>query len=565
MMPIYRQTNRALRVKTALPEDALLLVGLRGSEGISELFEFHLELLAPAFLPIDFEKVLGKPVSVTIDQEIVEQRFLHGLAVELEQGRTDKEFTRYEMTVRPKLWWATQRRRSCIFQQQTVVDILKQVFDGLETRFELSETYPSRNYCVQYHETDYDFACRLMEEEGIFFFHEFAEDKHTLVLADANVNLPEIARPNPLIFEPADGGLRDDARVTAWTKRQRLGPAQVTLWDHSFELPGQNLQADEMIQAEVQVGSVEHKLQPADASPEVYEYPGAYAKRFDGVAPGGGDRASDPPKTFDDNERTCKLRMQEIAAQTIALSGQSNCSHLTAGHQFELARHDDADGKYVLTRIMHQARLPAGYRSDEEATAESDASELEYSNRFAAHPLALPYRPRRKTPAPRIAGVQTATVVGPADAEVFVDKYGRVKAQFHWDREGKNDPDSSCWIRVAQAWAGNRWGAFFWPRIGHEVVVAFVEGDPDRPLIVGSVYNAANMPPLEVPADAKIGGIKSCIFGGDPLTNFNALLFHDAKGHEYVQVHSERREMRNSEKDEYHYVPHKRYTIRGSI
>ena len=150
-------------------------------------------------------------------------------------------------------------------------------------------------------------------------------------------------------------------------------------------------------------------------------------------------------------------------------------------------------------------------------------------------------------------------------AEIFCDKYGRVKIQFHWDREGKHDADSSCWVRVSQLWAGNRWGAFFWPRVGHEVVVTFVEGDPDRPLIVGSVYNAANMPPPDLPGEATVGGIKSCIFGGQPMLNFNALLFHDTPGHEFVQVHSEKNEIQHSESNKFHYVPHGQFSFHGSL
>ena len=563
-MSLFSQQDRALRATTALDDDALLLVGLEGTEAICELFEFQLELLSPIGSSIDFSRVLGQPVGVSIQQDFLPARLLHGIAIEFEEGRTDEAFTSYRMLVRPRMWWLTRRHRSRTFQQMCVVDILKDVFAGLEMRLELHDRYPSRNYCVQYDESDYDFVCRLMEEEGIFFFHEFEADKHTLVLTDGNANLPDLTQPNPVIFEALEGGVRDEARITSWNKRQRLESTSVTLWDHSFELPGQHLEAEEMISSEVQVGTVSHTLDPAKEFSEVYHYPGEYAKRFDGVAPGGGDRASDPPKTFDDNDRTCKLRMEELAARTISITGESNCSHLTAGHRFALTRHDNADGSYLLKRISHKARLEIAYRSDA-AEGELSEAELEYSNTFECLPIALPYRPASKTPRPHISGVQTATVVGPEGAEVFVDKYGRVKVQFHWDRAGKNNADSSCWVRVAQVWAGKRWGAFFWPRIGHEVVVSFVEGDPDRPLIVGSVYNAANMPPLEVPENAKIGGFKSCIFGGDPMTNFNALMFYDAKGSEFIQLHSERQEMRNCEHDEYHYVPHKRYTIRGSI
>src|SRR5262249_34785087 len=212
-----------------------------------------------------------------------------------------------------------------------------------------------------------------------------------------------------------------------------------------------------------------------------------------------------------------------------------------------LARHFDADGAYLLTRVEHTARLtvrPGDDQGDDEA-----ASHLTYENRFGCVPIGLPYRPPRIVPRPVISGVQTAPVVGPRGGELFCDKYGRVKVQFHWDREGKKDGDSSCWVRVAQPWAGRRWGAFFWPRVGHEVVVAFEEGDPDQPLIVGSVYNAANMPPFVLPQNNMLAGLKSASVRGKAHENFNGIVFDDEKGREHLSIHSERHLTITSELD----------------
>jgi len=557
-MLLSSQANRPLRIETPLGPDRLLLVGLQGSEELSGLFRFELDLLAPVGLPIDFAKLMAKPVSVILENGGI-VRYLNGIATEVAQGRDDEEFTHYRMTLSPKLWWLTQAFRSRVFQQMTVVEILSEVLTGIEMRLELAETYPSRNYCTQYQESDFAFASRLMEEEGIFYFFEFEEGKHTLVLSDSNLRLPKLGQPNPITFEQLQGGSRDDLRIGAWTKNQRVRTTAVELRDHDFQLPDQSLQADESIQMELNVGTVKHVLVPEDDEAEVYEYPGGYAKRFDGVGPGGEARPADPPRIFEDNLRTAKLRMQQFAAGAIEIKGTSNCNHLTSGYTFTLRRHPHADGDYVLRRVEHRARLDLAYRSD------AQDARLEYDNKFVCLPVDLPYRCERKTSRPKIAGVQTATVVGPPAAEIFCDKYGRVKVQFHWDREGRNNADSSCWLRVAQLWAGNRWGAFFWPRVGHEVVVAFVEGDPDRPLIVGSVYNAANMPPPELPAEATVGGIKSCIFGGEPLLNFNALLFHDTPGHEFVQVHSEKNEIQHSESNKFHYVPNAQFSFYGNF
>ena len=210
----------------------------------------------------------------------------------------------------------------------------------------------------------------------------------------------------------------------------------------------------------------------------------------------------------------------------------SDCGHFTAGHEFNLERHFDANDKYLLTRVEHNASQ-GDYRSDQ-------TEAFSYENRFSYMPDSLLYRPQQTTPKPVIAGLQTAVVTGTPGEEILVDQYGRVKVQFHWDREGKMNAGSSCWLRVAQVWAGPGWGGFFWPRVGHEVVVVFEEGDPDKPMIVGSVYNANNMPPFTLPLRKKLGGIKSASLSGSSKENFNGIVFFDEKGHEHTSIHSER-------------------------
>jgi type VI secretion system secreted protein VgrG len=234
--------------------------------------------------------------------------------------------------------------------------------------------------------------------------------------------------------------------------------------------------------------------------------------------------------------------MEQEAMGSLQIAGESNCGHFVPGFQFTLTRHVDANGPYLLTRVEHDAKLGGNYRSGEDLT-------FDYHNRMACIPTLLPYRPPQVTSKPVIAGTQTATVVGPAGEEIFCDKYGRIKVQFHWDRQGKKNADSSCWIRVAQVWAGMGWGAFFWPRAGHEVVVAFEEGDPDQPLIVGSVYNAENMPPYPLPQQNMVSGVKSSSVRGDAHEHFNAIIFDDEKGREHLAIHSERNMSFNTEFD----------------
>jgi len=332
-------------------------------------------------------------------------------------------------------------------------------------------------------------------------------------------------------------------RVSAWEKTQEVRAGECTLWDYCFEVPTNHLEAKEKTIVSVPVGKVTHKLNLANDTLELYDFPGRYAQRFDGIDPSGGDRPSDISHIFEDRTRTVRLRMEQEEVNGIVIEGKSDCGQFTAGHKFTLERHFDADAGYLLTRVEHEA-FDEGYRSDQPS-----ADQFKYENRFTCIPEALRYRPQRVTQVPVIPGMQTATVVGPPGEEIWVDKYGRVKVQFHWDREGKMNADSSCWVRVAQVWAGKSWGAFFWPRIGHEVVVIFEEGDPDQPLIIGSVYNADNMPWFKLPSNKQLGGFKSASVRGTARQNYNGIVFNDEKGKEHLSIHSENNLSLNSETD----------------
>jgi type VI secretion system secreted protein VgrG len=250
--------------------------------------------------------------------------------------------------------------------------------------------------------------------------------------------------------------------------------------------------------------------------------------------------------------------MEETAASALTISGRGDGCHLAAGRRFTLRNHFDADGSYLLTRVETTASLSGAYVT-------SGDGELLYENRFGAIPAGLPFRPARRTPKTRIDGVQTAVVVGPAGQEIWVDPYGRVKVRFRWDSTRDSPGDDSCWIRVAQVWAGKGWGAFFWPRVGDEVVVVFEQGDPDRPLVVGCVYNGANMPPYPLPEAAMLGGFRTRIFTDATGARFNAIIFHDIPDVEYVQIHSQRNDYHHSENVGVHYVGQTSYSFRGKL
>ncbi len=542
-MPEYTQADRPLSVTTPLGKDMLLITRLQGQESISQLFQFQLDFLAEVGSEIHFEKIIGQ--TVTVEMRLVDntKRYFNGLVKSFSQGRREERFIHYSAEIVPKIWLLSKKVRSRIFQHLTVPEIIHQILTGYEVKYETQATYYQRDYCVQYRESDFDFISRLMEEEGIYYFFEHSKDKHTMKVTDIPNQHPSVEGQTNVVYDELAGGERDDMRIRAWKKTQEMRSGEYTLWDHCFELPGKNLQAKEKSIESVAVGKVTHKLNVGGNDQlEIYDYPGGYAQHFDGIDPGGSPRPQDLKDVFRDSERTTRVRMEQEEVRTISIEGTGNCGNFCAGYKFNLERHFNADGPYLLTRVEHDAQMTGNYQT-------ADNLKFDYLNHFTCIPFALAYRPQRVTPRPVISGNQTATVVGPQGEEIFCDKYGRVKVQFHWDREGKKDDKSSCWIRVSQVWAGKGWGAFFWPRIGHEVVVLFEEGDPDQPIIVGSVYNAENMPWFLLPINRKLAGFKSETVQGSANKNYNGIIFNDQQGQEHLAIHSERNLTFNSEND----------------
>ena len=543
-MPLS-QKNRALQVTTPLGEDKLLVTGFRGLEQISHLFSLELDLIADNSTTVDFSQLVGKEMTLAVatpgqDSE-TEWRYVNGICASFSEGDRNEQFTSYSAGLVPKVWLLTRLARSRIFQQKSVPDILKQLFQGYDCDYKLQGKYEPREYCVQYRETDFNFASRLMEDEGIFYFFEHSKSGHKMIIADTSQAHTDVPGLKTVRYAMIEGGPRKADHVFQWRKTQAVRASKYTLRDRSFQQPTQNLEAKENILDSVQVGTVTHKLKDQTNAPlEIYDFPGGYAERFDGISPSGGEQPSRLQKLFEDNKRTVKLRMEGEALPAIAIQGTSSCANFVSGHKFTLDRHFDAQGDYVLVSVYHDASLGDPFR-----TGQGGDGSLTFSNSFTCIPIKLPYRPVRETAVPFIAGVQNALVTGPSGKEIFIDKYGRVKVQFYWDREGKNDENSSCWIRVAQSFAGKRWGASFWPRLGQEVLVAFVEGDPDQPVIVGSVYNAEQMPPYEGDGldskhkkDPNVSGVKTnSTLGG---TGFNEIRFDDTKDKEQVFVHAER-------------------------
>jgi type VI secretion system secreted protein VgrG len=416
----------------------------------------------------------------------------------------------FNPTVHPWLWFLTRCADCRIFQQKKVPDIIKEVFgDHGFTDYEesLSGTYRTWDYCVQYRETDFNFVSRLMEQEGIYYYFKHEIDKHTLVLADSVGSHEAFAGYEKLpYFPPDEQALRERDHIYDWNISQEVQPGVYALTDFDFTRPKANLEVKASI-----------KREHARSSMEIYDYPGEYLQTGDG-------------------ETYVRSRIEELQAEHEQVQGQGNARGLSVGRLFELTDYlrEDQNREYLIVSATHQVESDA-YSSG----SGSGAGEV-YSCSFTAMPSKQPFRPARTTPKPMVQGLQTAIVVGPSGDEIYTDNYGRVKVSFHWDRYSKSDENSSCWVRVAQVWAGTKWGGIQIPRIGQEVIIEFLEGDPDHPMITGRVYNNDNMPPYDLPANATQSGIKSRSSKGGSADNFNQLRFEDKKGAEEINLHGEK-------------------------
>ena len=343
-----------------------------------------------------------------------------------------------------------------------------------------------------------------------------------------NSSLPGLTQAR---YDVIEGGGPTGDHIFDWRKTQALRSAKYSLRDHCFQQPTKDLEAKASIMESVKAGTVSHQLNGQSGPPlEIYDFPGGYAVRFDGINPSGGEQPERLQKILDDNKRTAKLRMEAEALPSLSIHGSSGCRNFVAGHKFTLARHFDGDGDYILLSVTHEASIGSAYRTG------STGGDMTYANTFTCIPSQLPFRPARKTAKPFIQGVQNALVTGPPGEEIFTDKYGRVKVQFYWDREGKKDANSSCWLRVATPWAGKGWGSINIPRIGHEVIVAFVEGNPDEPVIVGNVYNRETMPTNALPDKKVVCGLRSNTHKGK---GYNEMSMDDTAGKEKITIHAQ--------------------------
>jgi type VI secretion system secreted protein VgrG len=563
-MPQSDDSRPNARLFTPLPEGVLLLRSFQGSEYLSKPFEFTLSLYSPnkKKAQVEFDKLLGKEFTIESDiysrekeKRTGEFRYISGVCFEFSEGAQDSQFTNYTAVIVPKFQMLSLKSNCRIFQQKSVPDVLKEVLPSSGVEFQLEGKFDKREYCVQYRETDLAFASRLMEEEGIFYFFKYAKSGHTMVVANSSLKHPKVQEPATVDLDPSEGGSRRAGHLSSWHKVQRMKTGKYTLRDHHFQLPNSNLEAGKTTQGSAAAGKVDHKLQVGGNDDyEIYDYPGGYAKRVDGINKSGGDQPPDLQSVHSDNQRTVKIRMQAEAAEAMSIQSESNCIHLAAGHKFSLEESDattgfKGDGDYVLTEVHHDGNVDVDHRT-------GDSSKFSYTNTVKCIPMQIEFKPQRATPKPTVQGMQSATVVGPSGEEIFTDKYGRVKVQFRWDRDGKSDANSSCWLRVASSWAGKQWGMINIPRIGQEVIVGFLEGDPDSPIVLGSVYNPNTMPPYTLPDNKTQSGIKTRSSTGGSPDNFNEIRFEDKKGGEMLTIHAEKDEDIHVEHDKTEKVDH---------
>ncbi len=477
---------------------------LSGREALSELYQFELVVTCedPAVSPSD---LLGRAALVTFAADDDNDRHVHGVVSRFELGDFGKKLVSCHVTVVPRQWRLLHRANSRIFQDKNAVAIVQKVLEdaGLtehdDFRLAVQGRFRTREYCVQYRESDWAFISRLLEDEGVFYFFEHTAEKHVLVLADRAAAHTSIGGNATIPFRQDLGALASREHVARFRYSEQVRAGKVTVRDYEFKRPDLLLEGE----AAAAVG----------ADLEVYDHPAAFFEPSDGAA-------------------RARIRLEQQQAARALGRGTSGCVRLVPGSRFSLAEHPRAsfNREYLLVSVEHDASEPV--------MAEAAGGEAHYENSFEVIPADVPFRCPEVTPRPVVRGLQSATVVGPAGEEIHTDEHGRVKVQFFWDRIGRKNDQSSCWLRVAQASAGPGWGAMFIPRVKHEVLVGFLEGDPDRPIVVGSVYHGANPTPYALPANKTRSALRSATSPGG--AGSNELRFEDKKGNEEVFLQAQK-------------------------
>lgn len=500
--------NHVITAHTPLPPQALRFRSLLGHEALSTLYEFKVELVAD-HASLDMKSLLGKPITLEIETQPMSRRYLDGHVMRCEltgrEANTPRSYI-YTATLRPWLWYLTQTTDCRIFQHKNVVDILQKVFAryGFPVEKRLSDSYREWEYCVQYQESDFDFVSRLMEQEGIYYYFRHEMGQHSLVLADDMSSHDALPDYPVLPYLPPDRVvLPEEEGITQWHSAEEIRIGSYAVDDYDFKKPKADLSQ-----------LLNSPLNEDHGDYQKYIWQAGYIDAEQG-------------------DHYARVRLEEEQAEHARVQASSKVRGIAPGYLFTLKNCPrQAENREYLIVGAHYDFKESGY-----STGSHDSS---YDTDFLVQPSALPYRARCSTPVPKATGPQTAVVVGPSGQEIWTDKYGRVKLQFRWDRYGKSNENSSCWVRVSDAWAGSTYGGIYIPRIGQEVVVDFLNGQLDRPLITGRIYNADQMPPFGLPTSAtQTGFVTRSLPGGTP-SNANIFRFEDRMGAEQVKLHAER-------------------------
>jgi type VI secretion system secreted protein VgrG len=536
-MATLSQTDRILNFTSTLGDDVLLPESIAGYEGISELFYYQVELVADVNKTIDPKSIVGTKVTVGIlADDSGTRRYINGIVASFEFCGGDDEYNVYRAYIVPKLWLLTLNKNTRVFQDMTVVDIIQQVLStySISPGNDTSNTYPKLEYCTQYRESDFAFISRLMEQHGILYYFKHTEDDHTFTLQDVSPKLSDCPIQNSFRYAPegAESEGFYDFVITSLTSKNTMVTGKYTAWDYGFVPFG------------VSTDSQTTRGPLGANSNESYDYidsGAAYYKKN-----GSQSKISDLVSAYN------YIRYQAGDTPSTIVQGISNAICMQTGYSFTLKEYPESsiNTKYLITRVEHNVKQVPPYR----ATKHTDATP--YTNNFAAIPFSVMYRPAMITRKPAVNGMHTGKVVVPSGEDSHMDKYGRVNVQFWWDRQRKANTPDNTWLRVAQSWAGKGWGTYYWPRVDDEVLIDFIEGDPDQPIVVGSVYNGVNMPKYDPAGQYTLSGILTRSSKGGGAANANELRFEDLQGKEQIFM--------NAERDYDLHVEHDHHTLIGN-
>lgn len=513
------EQERLVAISTPLGDDELLLRKAEITEELGKPFSIKAELVSDNE-DIALDDLLGQNVTIRLETQ-GESRFFNGIVTEFFQKENIDKNSCYGAIIRPWFWLLTLSENCRIYQELSYPDIIKSVFDELgfsDYENKLTASYDSQEYVVQYNESDFNFVSRIMEQEGIYYYFSHTNGKHILVLVDDNSVLPECGEVP--YFDKEDISYNNELEgITVWENYRKIRTGGVSLTDYDFTTPTKNLDS---ITADPKTSSL--------SALKKFNYPGKYSEKARGTD-------------------YTKILMEKENSEYDVKSSKGNYRQLFSGTQFDLIDHhrEDQNSKYLITKFS------CLLKSDHyiATTDKKDDVDL-YTCEFTAIPANVVYRPQLNSIKPKITGPQTAMVVGKDGEEIWTDKYGRVKVLFHWDRYAEANEKSSCWIRVSQSWAGKGWGSMQIPRIGQEVLVDFLNGDPDRPIIIGSVYNGSTMPPYALPANATRSGTKTrSSIGG---SGFNEFRIEDKLGEEQIFIHAERNQDIRVKNSQYEWI-----------